>query len=257
MSTPLAALIVDDEPPARRALERLVAQTDNVEVVGTAGDGLEALEVMATARVDLLLADINMPGLAGLELADRLIDHAPPVVVFVTAYAEHAVRAFELGVADYLLKPVAPERLALAVDRARTALTLMTAAPAVKPFINRMRRPAAPNHMWTHAVGARARVAVNEIELVRAEGDYVRIVTTCGDTRLADGPLDRLGAVLADAGFLRVHRSTLVRLDAVRAVRSDPSRRLLLEMRSGEVVAVGRRATPHVRTLLRHGSAID
>ena len=254
MSTPLAALIVDDEPPARRALERLVAQTDDVEVMGTAADGLEALEMMATARVDLLLADINMPGLAGLELADRLVDHAPPVVVFVTAYAEHAVRAFELGVADYLLKPVAPERLALAVGRARTALS-MTAAPAIKPVINRLRRPAAPDHLWTHAVGARARVAVNEIELVRAEGDYVRIGTTCGDTRLADGPLDRLGAVLADAGFLRVHRSTLVRLDAVRAVRSDPSRRLLLEMRSGEVVAVGRRATPHVRTLLRHGSA--
>lgn len=252
--TTLAALIVDDEPHARRALERLVAITDGVEVAGSAADGVEALAAMASMRVDLLLADIAMPRLAGLELVDRLDVHDAPAVVFVTAYAEHAVCAFDLGVADYLLKPVAPERFGLAVSRARKVL----GDPGGRfPFRQLIRScgagggPAAPEHLWCHAAGGRSRVAVGEVEAVRAEGDYVRLVMADGRSRLTDGPLDRLAVTLSGAGFLRVHRSTLIRLDAVHAVRSDPSRRLILELRSGEVVTAGRRATPQVRAMLR------
>ncbi|WP_326408312.1 LytTR family DNA-binding domain-containing protein [Sphingomonas sp.] len=245
----MRALIVDDEPPARRALASLLAAMDGVELAGTAGDGLEALAVIAGEPIDLLLTDIAMPLLAGLELVERLAAScAQPAVVFVTAYVEHAVRAFELGAADYLLKPVSPERLSLAIERARGGRPPAQRA-LWRGVVGLRGATAAPDHLWADVRGGRRRVPLDQIELIRAEGDYVRLFAQAG-SYLAPGPLDRLAAQLAGAGFLRVHRSAIVRLDAVREVRTDATRRLVLIMNGGERVVAGRRRAPAVRALL-------
>ena len=253
MTRPLRTLIVDDEPLARRVLERLIAAHGDVHLAGTAADGLEALAILADQPVDLLLADIAMPRLAGLELVERLTPDRRPAVVFVTAHAEHAVRAFELGAVDYLLKPVAPERLALALSRVRAMVEAGRRAANVAPLVRAFAaalHPHTPDHLWVHQGNGRARVPLSDVELIRAEGDYVRVFTAQGDW-LADGPLDRLDALLAPAGFLRVHRSALVRINAVGGVRSDPSRRLVLTTASGHQVSTGRRTTATVREALR------
>ena len=253
MSRPLRALIVDDEPLARRVLERLIAVHGDVHLAGTAADGLEALAILAEEPVDLLLADIAMPRLAGLELVERLTTDRRPAVVFVTAHAQHAVRAFDLGTADYLLKPVAPERLALALSRVRAMMEAGRQAADLAPLVRGFGATLtghAPDHLWVHHCNGRARVPLSDVELIRAEDDYVRVFTISGDY-LADGPLDRLDALLAPAGFLRVHRSAMVRIAAVGVVRSDPSRRLVLTTNSGHQVSTGRRTTAAVREALR------
>ena len=253
MTRRLRALVVDDEPLARRVLERLIAGHDDVELVGTATDGLEALAMLAEQPVDLLLADIAMPRLAGLELVERLTPDHRPAVVFVTAHAGHAVQAFELGAADYLLKPVAPERLALALSRVRTTLKagrVTDFAPLVREMESAPSRSQIPEHLWVHQGSGRARVPLSDVELIRAEGDYVRVVTARSES-LADGPLERLDAILTPVGFLRVHRSALVRIAAVCEVRPDSSRRLVLITISGHRVATGRRATPVIREAFR------
>ena len=253
MTRRLRVLVVDDEPLARRVLERLIAAHDDVELVGTASNGLEALAMLAEQQVDLLLADVAMPHLAGLELVERLAPDHRPAVVFVTAHAGHAVQAFELGAADYLLKPVAPERLALALFRVRTTLESGRAAglaPLVRAIDSALAQTKAIEHLWVHQGSGRARILLSEVELIRAEGDYVRVVTAQSES-LADGPLERLDAILAPVGFLRVHRSALVRIAAVSEVRSDSSRRLVLTTISGHRVATGRRSTPAIREALR------
>ena len=253
MTRRLRVLVVDDEPLARRVLERLLVAHADVEVAGTASDGLEALAMLAEQPVDLLLADIAMPRLAGLELVERLAPDHQPAVVFVTAHAGHAVGAFELGAADYLLKPVAPERLALALSRVRTTLDAARAsglAPLVRAMDPAPAQTKAIEHLWVHQGSGRARILLSDVELIRAEGDYVRVVTAQSES-LADGPLERLDAILAPVGFLRVHRSALVRIAAVSEVRSDPSRRLVLTTVSGHRVATGRRSTPAIREAFR------
>ena len=242
--TRLRALIVDDEPPARRVLEILLSSFPHTEVINSVADGLDAMAVIAAEPVDVLLADIEMPDLSGLELVARLSPERAPAVIFVTAYAQHAVRAFELGAADYVMKPVSPDRLNQALERVerRAAST-----PRLWSELSSFREhPVAPTHIWVDVRGGRERIPIESIELLRAEDDYVRVVTA-ERSYLAAGPLDRLAAELG-AGFLRVHRSTVVRLGAVRRVETDASRRLILLMSAGEIVTVSRRATGQVRS---------
>ena len=249
---PLRALVVDDEPLATRVLARLINGHGDVMLAGIAADGLDALAFAAEQPVDVIIADIAMPRLAGLELAERLLGERQPAMVFVTAYAEYAVRAFEVGVIDYLLKPVSPERFDLAVQRVRSALVTQSAAPAAS-LIRGLREAGASDrqvdYLWVHKLGGRDRIALADVELIRAEGDYVRVYTATSDN-LADGPLDRIAAMLSPAGFLRVHRSAVVRLDAVSGLRTDASRRLVLTTRSGREIRSGRRASPVIREAL-------
>ena len=134
MTGPLRALIVDDEPLARRVLRRLLRDSPDVVVAGTASNGLEALDLLAREEIDLLFLDIEMPALAGLELATRLQPAASAAVVFVTAWPQYAVAAFGVDAADYLVKPVDPLRLQHAIERARSRLTMSNSAQRVTPL---------------------------------------------------------------------------------------------------------------------------
>ena len=250
----MRVLLVDDEPPARRAMAHMLKTIPDVEVVGEAGDGLEALEVLADREVDIVLLDIQMPVLAGLELASRLSPRASPAVVFVTAWAEHAVRAFELGSADYLLKPVAPERLAQAIERARAQLASEAASRRIATLEATLRalrqEPPARSvtHLWADTGVRRMRLAVNDIDWFGGDGDYVQAHVQ-GREYLLKERLRELEQRLPQC-FLRIHRSTIANLDAVDAAIRDKGQLTLL-MKSGERLSVGRRVRARVSDALR------
>ncbi|MDE2053461.1 MAG: response regulator transcription factor [Xanthomonadaceae bacterium] len=248
MNEPLRALIVDDEPPARQALLRLLRDSPEVAVAGIASDGLEALEVLARETIDLLFLDIEMPALAGLELATRLQPAASPVVVFVTAWPQYAVAAFDVDAADYLLKPVDPARLAAAVARARQRLARPELDASLR--VLRARQPAQhqPDHVWVEQGATRLRLPLDNIEWFAADGDYVQ-AHTATRSYLMHGSLNQLESALHAARVLRIHRSTLINVDAVTRVTSVNGQ-LLLATRSGATLQVGRRARARVKRRL-------
>lgn len=255
MTAPLRVLVVDDETPAQRVLARMLQAAPGVEVAGVASDGIDALEVLAHRHIDVMLLDIEMPRLAGIELATRLSPTPAPAVVFVTAWPQYAVRAFELQVADYLLKPVRPERLAQALERARAQLAADTAAQrigALEASLQALRErvPAdGGGPVWVEWGTGRLRLSLDDIEWFAADGDYVQAHTAERGYLMRDA-LNRLETSLPAGSFVRVHRSTLVNLAAVARVGNAPNGQLLLTTRSGATLAVGRRARTRVKGIL-------
>ena len=251
----LRVLIVDDEPLARLRLRALVegmAEPHSV-VVGEAGDAAQALRQIAATPCDLVLLDIVMPGGSGLKLADELRRQAAPqptpMVVFVTAHAEHALRAFEVDAADYLTKPVRRERLQAAL--LRVAQRRAAAPPAA---------PAGPVLVVSDR-GRVLRVPVAEVVYLKAELKYVTLCSTHG-TWLLDEPLAELAQRLG-AGFLRVHRNAVVAVAAVRALArggaddaggavtaSEADDGWQLQLANGDWLAVSRRQLAAVREVL-------
>lgn len=254
MNESLRALIVDDEPPARGVLTRLLAEIPDIEVVGTAANGMEALAVLAHDDIDVLFLDIEMPALAGIELATRLHPTPSPAVIFVTAWPQYAVAAFDVDAADYLLKPVDPLRLQHAIERARSRLTMQDSArriPSLEASLQtlRARQPTTtPPHIWVESGRGRERLGLDGVEWFAADGDYVQ-VHTATRSYLMHGSLNQLERALPAERLLRIHRSTLINVDAVTHVASENGQ-LLLTTRSGAILQVGRRARAHVRRRL-------
>lgn len=255
MSDVLRVLIVDDEPPARHALESMLRVLPDIQVVGSVGNGLEALDVLAMIGVDVLLLDIEMPVLAGMELAARLCPRVSPAVIFVTAWPQYAARAFEVQAADYLLKPVEPQRLERAVTHARRQLRArsdqqrMDSLEAALQALRTQAKPSASPHIWVEAGRGRLRLALGDIEWFAADGDYVQ-AHTAERAYLMRDTLNRLQAWLPASRFVRVHRSRIVNLDAVTRVATAANGQLVLTTRSGGIVRVGRRARTRVRGML-------
>lgn len=256
MKSLMRALIVDDEPLARRALRRMLEPRADVAVVGEAGDGIGALDQLASTRADLLLLDIEMPRLAGMALATQLRPRHAPAVIFVTAYPQHALHAFEVAAADYLLKPVDPLRLDAALERAREQLMGRRAAQgaqAVGEILRAMPRDPAIDHVWVDCGHQRLRLALADVEWFGADGDYIQ-AHTAQRSYLMRGPIGHLEARLPASSFVRIHRSTLVNTEAVAAVATGRGGGLVLTTRSGARLAVGRRARARVRRVLEGGS---
>ncbi|MDQ0726948.1 LytTR family DNA-binding domain-containing protein [Microbacterium sp. W4I20] len=231
-------LVADDEKPARDELVHLLRTDDRVGEILVAETGAEALRRLSERAVHIAFLDIHMPGLPGTELARALQALAePPAVVFVTADDARAVEAFELRAADYLLKPVRAERLRRAIDR---VAELGDAARA------------GDDEMLPVTVGSAVRfVRRSDVRWVQAQGDYSRLHTGDGVGHLVRIPISELELRWADAGFLRIHRSSLVRTTAVTEARlsgADPS------VSIGDLVLpVSRRLVPTVREALVRG----
>jgi len=215
----LVVLAVDDEPPALDELAYLLNADGRVAHVHRAGDATEALRVLRDTEVDAVFLDIRMPGLDGMELARILHRFAhPPAIVFVTAYDDGAVDAFDLGVTDYVRKPVRAERLAESLRR----VAGLRQAPAPVPARNE--EPSIPVEL----AGTTRMLPRSAVRWVEAQGDYARL-HTADASHLVRVSLATLAERWADAGFVRIHRSYLVQL------------RLIAELRlthSGYVVAV-------------------
>ena len=205
---PLRTLIVDDEALARSRLRALLAdcRSPAAEVVAEAAHGEGALKQLASARYDLVLLDVHMPGLDGLELARRLRHHeAAPAVVFVTAYAAHAVTAFELEAVDYLTKPVRAERLQQALQKAERYLKERR-APVPEP----------QDVLLIQDRGRTERVPLSEVLYLKSELKYLT-VRTASRSHILDGSLAELEERYP-AKFVRVHRNALVARSAIRAL---------------------------------------
>ena len=221
--TGLRVLAVDDEPPALDELAYLLRADPRVTSVQTAGDATGALRLLRDSDIDAVFLDIRMPGLDGMELARVLTQFArPPAVVFVTAYEERAVEAFELGVVDYIRKPVQAERLA--ESHRRILAARLVPAPAAGPAgaTDNAREqpdsePADPT-IPVELAGVTRLLPRSAVRWVEAQGDYARLHTADG-SHLVRVPLATLAERWADAGFVRIHRSYLVQLRLITELR--------------------------------------
>jgi two-component system LytT family response regulator len=199
--TRIRALIADDEPLSRRRLERLLLRRDDVEVVGTARDGDEALAMIAALAPDLIFLDIQMPGLGGFDVLREIGGGGRPFVIFTTAFDQYALRAFEVHALDYLLKPFDESRLAAALDR---ALPLIGGAEWTQRFV-------------VKSAGRLLFLRTDEIDWIAAADNYVYLHAGSA-SHLVRMTLKSIEETLDPARFARVHRSTIVNLDAVREV---------------------------------------
>lgn len=240
----LRILIVDDEPLARARLRALLEAQAEVEIVGEAGDGNAALAACADAEPDLVLLDIAMPGLDGMETARRLAAlEAPPAVVFCTAYDAHALSAFEASAIDYLVKPVRAERLAAALDKARTFLA------------GREQQGAATqpprSHLSARLRGSLRLIPIEDIRYLQADEKYVVVHHARGED-LIEESLKSLESEFAEH-FVRIHRNCLVARDEIIELRRSPEGTVHAVLRNVETpLEISRRCLTQLRESLRH-----
>jgi two-component system, LytTR family, response regulator LytT len=252
----LRALVVDDEQLARDELCYQLAELGGVEIVAQAGDGPQALDAIARHAPDLVFLDVQMPGLTGFEVARRLIDREPPVsIVFVTAYDQHAIEAFEVNAVDYLLKPVESDRLDRAVQRVRRRLS------DARPLNDQLQRIV---QLVEARQGRRDQVAVKVGErflLVQAEeiifasvvDESINIVTGQIAGVASFRTLDELQARLDPSTFWRVHRSHLVNINKIKEIVPWFSRNYILRMKDARAteIPVSRSQTRRLREYLK------
>jgi two-component system response regulator AlgR len=239
-------LVVDDEPLARARLVAMLAEMDDVEVVGEAGNGVEAVVRADELGADLVLLDIAMPVMDGLEAARHLRDQASaPAVVFCTAYDEHALAAFEAAAVDYLVKPVRRERLAEALERARRQRAGQQAPPPA-PVAGKRR-----THLSARLRGSLRLIPIEDIHYLQAEEKYVVVHHARGED-LIEESLKSLEAEFA-AQFLRIHRNCLVAIEEFLELRRAGDGSVHAVLRHGKApLEVSRRCVPGLREKLKH-----
>jgi two-component system response regulator AlgR len=241
MNGPIKTLIVDDEPLAIERLQILCARIPQITLVGTAMDGAAALRLTETLAPDLILLDIQMPGIDGIAVAQFLADKSPqPAIIFVTAFDEFAVSAFDVGVVDYLLKPVEAERFERAVariagERRKPAAKTPSTSPWTQEF-------------WVPDRSGITRISVKDIDLIEAERDYMRL-NVGQRSFLLHETITALERKLDPAEFVRLHRSTLVRRDQITGFRRDDSGSWEVQLRNGRWLRVGRTYLTNARAI--------
>jgi two-component system LytT family response regulator/two-component system response regulator LytT len=267
----LQSVVVDDEQLARDELGYLLSQVGGVEVIGQAGNGVEALSAIERLRPDLVFLDVQMPGLTGFEVARRMLDSGSfSHIIFVTAYDEHAIEAFEVNAVDYLLKPVDPARLEVALQRARRRISFDRQTPGD----DTTRRPGAAGisndqlekivQLVTERQSRRDRLALKVGErfmLVQAEeivyaslvDDSITVVTSQHAGTSNYRTLDELQERLDPAVFWRVHRSHLVNINKIREIVPWFSRNYILKMKDEKAteIPVSRTQTRRLREYLK------
>lgn len=253
----IRTLLVDDESLAIQGLALRLEPHDDVEVVGRCLNGRDAIRTIRTEKPDLVFLDIQMPGFDGFSVVSALSDVEPPLFVFVTAYSDHAIRAFEAQAVDYLMKPVEPERLAQTLDRVRQRLIEKSAADEATRLAERLAavdpdaaaeivdsglEPSADRFERVINVkdqGQIFRVEVDRLEKIDAAGDYM-CLTTADQTLILRETMKDLERRLDPRKFQRVHRSTIVNLDNVRQVKPHTNGECFLTLASGATVKVSR-----------------
>jgi len=255
----LRAVVVDDEGLAREELCFLLGQIPGIEVVGQAGDGPAALEVISEQQPDLVMLDVQMPGLTGFEVARRLLRSGSEAhLVFVTAYDRHAIEAFDVNAVDYLLTPVEAERLATAVDRVRRRLLHErgnASAPAgVERVLQLLGDRQNRREQLAVKVGDRFLLLhTDEVVHASVEDDVITVVTNSLSGTSNYRTLDELQARLDPGVFWRVHRSHLVNINKIREIVPWFSRNYILKMKDakGSEIPVSRSQTKRLREYLR------
>ena len=233
----MRVLIVDDEPLSRESLARIVAARGDVEHVATAGDAVSALEKLRDEQFHLLLLDIAMPEMSGLELVDRLRERPqkPPAIVFVTAHDRHAVKAFEKRAVDFVLKPFSAERVHLAIDTAAQR----TEAERAALLLQGLPEKPAPPRLAIKSNGRILLINPAEVVSVEAEGNYVLLLRGSGSHILRE-PISVVAEKLKPYGFVRIHRSVLVNSAYVEELHPLASGDYGLKLTNGKTYTISR-----------------
>ena len=269
MSGDLRAVLVDDEPLARDELGFLLGQVGGIEIIGQAGNGVEALNTIDRMHPDLVFLDVQMPGLTGFEVARRMLDtQAPSHIIFVTAYDRHAIEAFEVNAVDYLLKPVDPARLEVALDRARRRIatdrrstdtgTAAVSSAELEKGLERIVRLVSERQSRREQlaikVGERF-VLVQADEIIYASLADETITVVTGHHRGVSNyrTLDELHERLDSSTFWRVHRSHLVNINKIKEIVPWFSRNYILRMKDEKSteIPVSRTQTRRLREYLK------
>ena len=265
----LKALIVDDEELARRGLAIRLRKFDDVRVCGECRNGREAIDAVREQAPDIVFLDVQMPGIDGFEVLRRLSGSDMPIIIFVTAYDEFALKAFEANALDYLLKPINDERLATAIERARQArdeklayqhrskllklvceltgreLTLEGAISEAGAGRSRF-----PERLAIRDSGETVNVNVESIDWIDAAGDYM-CVHAAGDTHVLRGTMKRLEELLDPEKFVRVHRSTIVNRLRVRSLRPHRNGEYFLTLDNERELKLSRKYKSNLDLLTR------
>jgi two-component system LytT family response regulator len=250
-------MVIDDEPLARSRLRELLDRERDIDVVGEAGSGGEAIAAIGRLRPDLVFLDVQMPERNGFEVLAAL-EHAPPAVVFVTAYDAYALRAFDVHALDYLLKPFDRHRFARALDRARAVLERRRADGTLDERIAALLaelapgRRAAPAMLERIAVKRDGRVRlvpVADIDYVEAAGNYLRVYVG-NERHVLRETLSAFAAKLDPARFVRIHRSTIVNIDRVRELEPYFHGDYIVRLADGRRLTLSRTYREHLRARL-------
>lgn len=264
MTPRLRVIVADDEPLARQRLRSLIQRKSEFEIVAECANGLEVLDAVAAHRPDVLFLDVQMPGISGVEALGRLGERAVSAVVFVTAYDQHAVHAFEHHALDYVLKPVDEDRFLGTLDRVRDRLRERTASALTGEVLRRLtgaaevpsaeprsQLPARPARFLVRTGSKLRFVALPEIDWIEAEGDYVRLHT--GTTsHLMRSTLAAVEAQLPSTEFVRIHRSTIVRLARIREMEPYFRGEYIVVLESGAKLKMSRGYRERLEGALGH-----
>ncbi|MDY0958254.1 MULTISPECIES: LytR/AlgR family response regulator transcription factor [unclassified Sphingomonas] len=252
----IRTILVDDEPLAIQGLEIRLQAHDDVEIIERCSNGREAIRAIKTHKPDLVFLDIQMPGFDGFSVIQGLMEVEPPLFVFVTAYSDHALRAFEAQAVDYLMKPVEEARLADTLDRVRQRLNEKRGAGEVEK-LKEVLAEHAPDAVTDLSEGGEVassrfeklinikdrgqifRVDVDTIEMIEAAGDYM-VINTGDNSLVLRETMKDLEKRLDPRRFQRVHRSTIVNLDLVKQVKPHTNGECFLLLESGAQVKVSR-----------------
>ena len=248
MPSPLRVLVVDDEPLARQRVLDLLDRAPEVEVVGTADTGRRAVEAIARLAPDLVFLDVQMPGLTGLDVVREVGPEAMPAVVFVTAYDQHALAAFDVAAVDYLLKPYDDDRFHHALRRARERVRLRE-VDALRDRLTSLLGPTAPGeaaarppYLERIAVEMRGQVRVVPVESIHyitSDGPYAELHVG-DDTFVLRERMQTLEDRLDPERFFRIHRSTIVQIDRVEALLTAPGGDYAVRLRDGTRLRLSR-----------------
>jgi two-component system, LytTR family, response regulator len=244
----ISVVVADDEAVAREGLKDMLADHEWLAVVGEASNGPAAVETIDALRPELIFLDIQMPGLLGTDVLQRLTHR--PFVVFTTAYAQHAAAAFELGALDYLLKPFGAERLGKALERVRAALGEPFAGPSAIDRLKEALGSGPMTRLFVRSGGAVLPVAVAGVRWFEADGDYIT-AHTATNRYMLHLPLSRLETRLDPKKFMRIHRTRIVNLDHVAAFRPHGKGQLVAELKGGGKLVVSRERAKEIRALGR------
>lgn len=260
----IRTLIVDDEPAARRGVRLLLEKDRNVEVVGEAADGLAAADLMRREKPDLVFLDVQMPGCNGFEALQRAGGRPAPAVVFVTAYNEHALQAFEVNAIDYLLKPYDDERFHSALERAKDQVRRRE-VEAVNSRLSQLldylqarvglksagdSEPRTEERILIKSSGEIFFLKADEIDWIEAEGDYMKFHVG-GRSHLMRETMARLEARLDAQKFIRIHRSTIVNIDRLRKLSPSFAGEYAVILHDGTKLKLSRGYHERIAALLR------
>ncbi len=246
----IRVLIVDDEPGARRRLERLLREAPDIEIVDQVGNGPEAVAAIRALQPDLVFLDVQMPGMTGIEVVQAVGPRLMPATIFVTAYDQYAVKAFDLAALDYLLKPFDDERFEQALTRAREELSQRTTNELHERLDALVRATAGSAHVESTPARYLKRIAVemrgklrivpvDKISFISARGNYVYLHVE-QETLLVREQMQRLEEHLPPDQFFRIHRSLIVRLDEIDTLLYNPGGDYSVRLQDGRTLKASR-----------------